>query len=147
MMYYENGRFRIGAVSFILPGPVFISPEMEMEIEIGFELLDPTGRVRVTIQGELSDDDSLTVLTEGLPADTFHRIDEVKAVSINGVSGHQMAYYSGGKNYVETRLDLPSVKGVNCLTIIAKCRRDELDIESLRSERIFLELLNSIQMS
>lgn len=70
MMYYENGRFRIGAVSFILPSPVFISPEMEMEIEIGFELLDPTGRVRVTIQGELSDDDSLTVLTEGLPADT-----------------------------------------------------------------------------
>lgn len=58
-----------------------------------------------------------------------------------------MAYYSGGKNYVETRLDLPSVKGVNCLTIIAKCRRDELDIEALRSERIFLELLNSIQMS
>lgn len=145
MMYYEKGRFRLGCVSFALPDGIFIDPEFEMEIENGFELVDPDGRFRVSILGENCDESSLAFL-EALPIDSFHRLTEVQEISINGVSGHKVAYYSGCRSYLELRFDLPKRDGVNCLCVIMKCKKGVLHSEAMESERIFAELVNSIKL-
>lgn len=146
-MYYEKGRFRLGCISFALPDAVFIDPEFEMEAESGFELKDPAGRFRIAILGQNCDESSLTFFTETLPLDSFHRLTEVEEISVNGITGYKMAYYSGQRSYLELRFDLPEKNGINCLCLIMKCKKGTLDIAAMEQERIYKELMSSLVLA
>lgn len=147
MMYYEKGRFRLGAVSFALPDQVYIDPEYEAEIQNGFELLDLEKRFRITIEGEYSEEDSDTFLSETLPEASFHKLGSVESIQYNGARGHALCYYSGGYNYYEARFDLPEVEGINCLVVLVKWPKGELEHEVILRERIVRELLGGLKMA
>lgn len=147
MMYYEKGRFSLGGVSFLLPDRVYIDPEYEAEIHNGFELLDSEKRYRITIEGEQSDEDSATFLGETLPEDSFHKLGTVEPIQYNGVCGHALCYDSGRHSYYEARFDLTEVEGINCLVVIVKWPKGELDHESILRERIVRELLGSLSLA
>lgn len=147
MMYYEKGRFRLGAVSFSLPDRVFIDPEFETEIQNGFEFLDPGQRYRVTIQGEYSEEDSMTFLTETLVESAFHKVGTVHPIQVNGVQGHSLCYFSGAHDFYEARFDLPEVDGINCVVVLVKWKKGTLSHESVLKEWIVVELIASLGMN
>lgn len=147
MMYYEKGRFRLGAVSFCLPNKVFIDPEYEAEIHNGFELLDLEKRYRITIEGEHSEEDSATFLGETLPEASFHKLGPVEPIQHHGVCGHALCYNSGRYSYYEARFDLAEVEGINCLVVLLKWPKGEFDHETILRERIVRELLGSLNLA
>jgi len=146
MMYYEKGRFSLGAVSFLLPDQVYIDPEYEAEVQNGFELLDLEKRYRITIEGEYSEEDSATFLGETLLEASFHKLGPVEPIQYNGVCGHALCYNSGRHSYYEARFDLSEVEGINCLVVLVKWLKGELEHESILRERIVRELLGSLNL-
>lgn len=145
MMYYENGRFQLGGISFALPDRVCIDPEFEAEIQHGFELVDPGQRFRVTIQAEYSEEDSEQFLSQTLTPDAFHKLGKVAQMELGGIPGHSLEYESGGYSYFELRLDLPSQEEWNCVVVLVKWDRGTLTHEQVKRERILTELLESIR--
>lgn len=145
MMYFEKGRFRLGAVSFMLPDQVYIDPEFETEIQNGFELLDSSQRYRVTIQGEHSEENSMTFLTETLVETSFHKLGPVVPIQVNGVRGHSLCYFSGAHNFYEARFDLPEVDGINCVVVLVKWKNGTFTHDSILKERIVEEVLASLR--
>ena len=109
--------------------------------------MDLEKRYRITIEGEYSEEDSATFLSETLPEASFHKLGLVEPIQYNGVRGHALCYISGRYSYYEARFDLAEAEGINCLVVLVKWSKGEFDHETILRERIVRELLGSLKMA
>lgn len=144
MILHKQGRFHIGAFSFIFPDSIYLNPMPPLESENGLELCDPDVGLTVSILGQESDCDSRKALEELL--ETFHAMSEIQPVQIQNLSGHRMLYFLTDTAYCEYRFTLPEDAGEpNALSIVAFLQGEPADAERILEHPAFQALINSLR--
>ena len=146
MVFYNNGRFQIGMVSFRIPDGVYLDTEFEQEIIEGFEILDKDQLFRIVLRSETWEENAFDFFTKYVIEQEYDALGELQPFNINGLHGYKMWYVGCNRNYFEFRFDMPKGNGFPCFSIIIKCRKGTADAKDLENVEILQRLLASIRI-
>ena len=108
MLIYKQGRFWDEGVSFCIPDGFFLETDPDVNYERGIGAWNPTQTC--LYMWVISDDEVGT--REGLEKAScdFKRLSEITPITLNGLSGHWVAYNTRFEEYYEVRFALPGGK-------------------------------------
>ena len=107
MMRYQNGRFFTHGICFAIPDGFHLETEPDYVYEYGLGAWTPDQSCYVEWNIEencLGTEKELSALFQ--EASGSVPLTEIRPVSVNGLSGHQMAYREEQKYFLEVRLAL-----------------------------------------
>lgn len=142
MLFYKNGLFHAGSVTFPFPDGFYLNTEPDCQLPFGIEIISADEAYHVILELEEDCEDGFTELSYWLEPDTgFRAIEPIEAVSINGFPVYQCTY--GGKltSAYEARFELGDDKQ---FTLAVTCSATR-DIVSLKNSEAVQKILHSIK--
>ena len=143
MLYYQNGRFYLGSLSFALPDDIALSTCEDVEYEDFFSMYATDETVHILLYPEFSDD-SPEEFFDSLEPDTFRRLCEAQPIVCGGLSGYFMPYTTGDRTSCEYRFEMTDRESENN-TFCMLAESDCLKYPEILGHRVVQELLQSLQ--
>ena len=145
MMYYRNGRFYLGNLSFALPDDIALDTCQGADYEDTFEIHSTDEALCVHLYAEYSDVSPKEFFEgDSLEPDTFQRLSGIQPILCGGLYGYFLPYTTGERNYCEYRFRLiDEASGNNTFCIVT--RSECLEYTEILAHRVVQELLESIQ--
>ncbi len=146
MIFYNNGRFSLGSVSFKLPNGVLLDTADDEIVAEGFCLYasDESFNVRIRFcNTEINAYDGIANLL--FSNETGYRIiGEIESVNSNGLNGYRAVYEDKATLNEEYAFDLADCGEYTLLSIYATIDKKNPTYDETEKNRVLAELLNSI---
>lgn len=144
MLFYKNGLFHAGSISFPFPDGFYLNTEPDCQLPAGIEAIAADESYHVLFEFEEICEDCVTELSYWLEPDTgYHAIEPIEAVFINGFPVYQCTYGGRITSSYEARFDLGSGKQ---FSLAVSCDAED-DIVSLKNTETVQRILHSIKKS
>ena len=148
MLFYENGKIRIGSVNIKIPDGVYIETQPEMSYELGIVLVSPDENYQITIQGDNERHNALKFLNSVTQGVGYKHLGKPQPIKVNDLEGWQLCYGESGDKmvYYEVVFDIPETEEARILDIYVRIDTPQ-DRESIIKGRIVQELLQGITLA
>lgn len=148
MLFYEDGKIRIGSVFVKIPDGAYIETQSEMSYEFGIELVSPDDSYRILVIGDNEKKNALKHLNSVTQGVGFKHLGKPEPIIVGGLKGWQLRYGDSGDNtqYYEVVLDIPETEEARILDIYVRMRTPA-DREAIINGRIVQDLLNGITLA
>ncbi len=148
MIFYDNGRFSLGSISFKLPNGVLLDLKDDEVMGEGFCLYAPDESFNIRIRCTKSDVGAYKSLSEMIQdSETgYAMLGEIAEVNCNGLVGYKAVYVNSSTLNEEYAFDLTDCGDYDllniCITLGKRCKSFDEDYKN----RIISEVLQSIEV-
>ncbi len=146
MIFYDNGRFSLGSVSFKLPNGVLLDTADDEVVAEGFCLYAPDTSFNVRIRfcnTEINAYDGIANLL--FSNETGYRIiGKIESVNSNGLNGYRAVYEDKATLNEEYAFDLSDCGEYTLLSIYVTIDKGNLTYDVVYKNRVLNEILDSI---
>lgn len=148
MLFYKDGKIRIGSVDVRIPDGVYIETHPEMSYDQGLELVAPNEEYRIVILGDNDKKNALRHLNSVTQGVGYKHLDKPESIILNGLKGWQLRYGEPDDPviYYEVVFDIPETEEARILDIYLRAATP-VDMQNIINGRIVQELLNGITLA
>ncbi len=146
MLFYNNGRFSLGSVSFKLPNEIMIDTQSDEISGQGFYLTAPDNGFGIEIDCRHSKYDAYGEIAHVFDGQLSYTLNsEIKPIIFGGISGFCAFYEDRKFLYEEYAFDLNGCENGNIFDIYVRICKDCSAYDNEYKKRVVTELLDSIK--